>query len=109
MARSGSGFCIASSLLGGLVADDCRSHEFQAPVWHKASLIRYKVWGMTARILVDTARIAYGRDPEFTFVKTIGEEDLIQTLVDMGEMTEGTKSDGSSSGSSITQSTRGNL
>lgn len=26
---------------------------------------RYKVWGMTARILVDAARVAYGEDPEF--------------------------------------------
>lgn len=26
---------------------------------------RYKVWGMTARILVETARIAYGEDPNF--------------------------------------------
>jgi 8-oxo-dGTP pyrophosphatase MutT (NUDIX family) len=26
---------------------------------------RYKVWGMTARILVDAARLAYGEDPTF--------------------------------------------
>jgi coenzyme A diphosphatase NUDT7 len=26
---------------------------------------RYKVWGMTARMLVDTARVAYGENPEF--------------------------------------------
>jgi coenzyme A diphosphatase NUDT7 len=28
-------------------------------------LMRYKVWGMTARMLVDAARIAYGEEPEF--------------------------------------------
>ncbi|KAG9238607.1 NUDIX hydrolase domain-like protein [Amylocarpus encephaloides] len=28
-------------------------------------LERYKVWGMTARMLVDAARVAYGEDPEF--------------------------------------------
>lgn len=28
-------------------------------------LTRYKVWGMTARILVDASRIAYGEEPEF--------------------------------------------
>jgi len=28
-------------------------------------VMRYKVWGMTARMLVDAARIAYGEDPEF--------------------------------------------
>jgi coenzyme A diphosphatase NUDT7 len=26
---------------------------------------RYKVWGMTARMLVDAARVAYGENPEF--------------------------------------------
>lgn len=26
---------------------------------------RYKVWGMTARMLVDAARLAYGEEPEF--------------------------------------------
>jgi len=26
---------------------------------------RYKVWGMTARMLVDAARVSYGEDPEF--------------------------------------------
>lgn len=31
----------------------------------KAEIERYKVWGMTARILVDAARVAYGEDPEF--------------------------------------------
>lgn len=30
-----------------------------------AGMTRYKVWGMTARILVDAARIAYGEDPKF--------------------------------------------
>jgi coenzyme A diphosphatase NUDT7 len=28
-------------------------------------LVRYKVWGMTARILVDAARVAYGEEPSF--------------------------------------------
>lgn len=30
-----------------------------------AGLTRYRVWGMTARILVDAARLAYDEDPEF--------------------------------------------
>lgn len=37
----------------------------------KEELTRYRVWGMTARILVDAARIAYGEDPEFE-VRLIG-------------------------------------
>lgn len=38
----------------------------------EAGMERYKVWGMTARILVDVARVAYGEDPEFEvrFIKT---------------------------------------
>lgn len=28
-------------------------------------MMRYKVWGMTARMLVDAARVAYGEEPEF--------------------------------------------
>lgn len=28
-------------------------------------LTRYRVWGMTARMLVDAARVAYGEDPTF--------------------------------------------
>jgi hypothetical protein len=33
-------------------------------------LERYKVWGMTARMLVDASRIAYGEDPEFEVSRT---------------------------------------
>lgn len=31
----------------------------------EAGMTRYKVWGMTARILVDAARVAYGEEPQF--------------------------------------------
>lgn len=61
-------------------------HEFQAPVWSSSSLTRHRVWGMTARILVDAARIAYGRDPEFSFVERVGDEDMVKNLLDEGEM-----------------------
>jgi coenzyme A diphosphatase NUDT7 len=33
-----------------------------------AGMTRYKVWGMTARILVDAARVAYGEEPEFEVI-----------------------------------------
>jgi hypothetical protein len=33
--------------------------------------------GMTARILVEVARIAYGRDPEFPFDREMGFEEAI--------------------------------
>ncbi|KAI5847143.1 NUDIX hydrolase domain-like protein [Morchella snyderi] len=63
-------------------------HEFQAPVWDAATLTRYRVWGLTARILVDAARIAYGRDPEFSFVQQVGDEDMIRELLEEGELSK---------------------
>lgn len=39
------------------IAEELESQEDES--------MRYKVWGMTARILVDAARVAYGEDPEF--------------------------------------------
>lgn len=49
---------------------------------------RYKVWGMTARMLVDAATIAYGEEPEFEHNKHFGDEKMILTLADMGRLTE---------------------
>ncbi|KAA8896141.1 NUDIX hydrolase domain-like protein [Sphaerosporella brunnea] len=63
-------------------------HEFSAPVWEKGQVRRHRVWGMTARILVDVARVAYGRDPEFAFDKDIGFEDAIWQLKKEGKMEE---------------------
>jgi len=54
-----------------------RMHEFQAPVWEKTTLRKYRIWGMTARIMVDVARIAYGKDPEFDFSQHIGDEEML--------------------------------
>lgn len=49
---------------------------------------RYKVWGMTARILVDAATIAYGEQPEFEHNRHFGDEKLIETLAGIGRMGE---------------------
>ncbi|KAI9778593.1 MAG: hypothetical protein M1839_007986 [Geoglossum umbratile] len=46
----------------------------------------YKVWGMTARILVDAARIAYGEAPAFEHVAGFGDEGLIVRLMGEGEL-----------------------
>ncbi|ESZ90133.1 NUDIX domain-containing protein [Sclerotinia borealis F-4128] len=51
-------------------------------------LTRYKVWGMTARILVDAARIAYGEEPEFEHNAHVGDEDLITKLQSTGHLEE---------------------
>ncbi|KAF4123474.1 NUDIX domain [Geosmithia morbida] len=38
---------------------------------------RFKVWGMTARILVDAARIAYGEEPDMEHNDSFGDADII--------------------------------
>ncbi|KHN96451.1 NUDIX domain-containing protein [Metarhizium album ARSEF 1941] len=38
---------------------------------------RFKVWGMTGRLLVDAARIAYGEEPEMEHNDTHGDYDII--------------------------------
>lgn len=49
---------------------------------------RYKVWGMTARILVDAARVAYGEEPEFEHNAHFGDEGIIAKLEEMGRLGE---------------------
>ncbi|WYZ34697.1 hypothetical protein EsH8_I_000973 [Colletotrichum jinshuiense] len=38
---------------------------------------RFKVWGLTAHMLVDAARIAYGKEPEFECNTHFGDEEII--------------------------------
>ena len=65
-------------------------HQFFVPAERgsrsKAEQKRYRVFGLTARILVDAARVAYGEDPDFTFNQGIGEEDAIATMLQSGRM-----------------------
>lgn len=49
-------------------------------------LTRYRVWGMTARILVDAARLAYDQEPEFEHNSHFGDEDMIANLRKMGRL-----------------------
>lgn len=49
---------------------------------------RYKVWGMTARILVDAATIAYGHPPEFEHNNHFGDEEMIEALAKIGRLGE---------------------
>jgi len=51
-------------------------------------LTRYRVWGMTARIVVDAARLAYGEDPEFEHNAHFGDEKMIENLEKMGRLGE---------------------
>jgi len=47
---------------------------------------RYRVFGMTARILVDCARVAYGEEPEFEHNSHFGDEDMIDRLLKIGRL-----------------------
>lgn len=47
---------------------------------------RFRVFGMTARILVDAARVAYGREPEFEHNSHFGDEDMIAKLMKVGRL-----------------------
>ncbi|KAF2164218.1 hypothetical protein M409DRAFT_25560 [Zasmidium cellare ATCC 36951] len=49
---------------------------------------RYRVFGMTARILVDAATVAYGDEPEFEHNSHFGDEDMIAKLLAIGRLSE---------------------
>lgn len=49
-------------------------------------ITRYRVFGMTARILVDTARLAYDEEPEFEHNSHFGDEDMIAKLRKIGRL-----------------------
>lgn len=47
---------------------------------------RYRVFGMTARILVDCARVAYGEDPNYEHNSHFGDEDMMARLLKIGRL-----------------------
>jgi hypothetical protein len=47
---------------------------------------RFRVYGMTARILVDAARVAYGEEPEFEHNSHFGDEEMIERLIKIGRL-----------------------
>ncbi|KAF2013153.1 NUDIX domain-containing protein [Aaosphaeria arxii CBS 175.79] len=51
-------------------------------------LTTFRVFGMTARILVDAARVAYGEEPEFEHNSHFGDEDMLARLLKMGRLSE---------------------
>ncbi|KAK9370846.1 hypothetical protein V1509DRAFT_614942 [Lipomyces kononenkoae] len=46
----------------------------------------YKVWGLTARMLLDAGRIGYGREPEMAYLPKDGDELLISKLIEIGKL-----------------------
>ncbi|KAF1989733.1 hypothetical protein K402DRAFT_401828 [Aulographum hederae CBS 113979] len=51
-----------------------------------SGLSRFRVFGMTARILVDAARVAYAEEPEFEHNSHFGDEEMIGRLMRMGRL-----------------------
>jgi hypothetical protein len=47
---------------------------------------RYRVFGMTARIIVDAARVAYDQEPEFEHNSHFGDEAMIAKLRRLGRL-----------------------
>ncbi|KAK5107541.1 hypothetical protein LTR62_001029 [Meristemomyces frigidus] len=54
---------------------------------------RYRVFGMTARILVDCARVAYGEEPLFEHNSHFGDEEMIKRLIAIGRLSSEVKRD----------------
>ncbi len=63
-----------------------RDHTLASEEDPLAGKSRLRVFGMTARILVDAARIAYGEEPEFEHNAHFGDEDMIARLLRMGRL-----------------------
>ncbi|KAF2442271.1 hypothetical protein P171DRAFT_523119 [Karstenula rhodostoma CBS 690.94] len=51
-------------------------------------LQNFRVFGMTARILVDAARVAYGQEPEFEHNSHFGDEEMLGRLLKVGRLSE---------------------
>ncbi|KAK0392758.1 hypothetical protein NLU13_2253 [Sarocladium strictum] len=51
-------------------------------------LSRFKVWGMTARVLVDAARIAYDEEPEVEHNSHYGDEEIIALAEEEGSFVD---------------------
>ncbi|KAI0970382.1 NUDIX hydrolase domain-like protein [Xylaria arbuscula] len=60
------------------LGDDIPLDEETNPPTVEPPVDRFLVWGMTGRILVDAARVAYGREPEFEHNDHFGDEELIE-------------------------------
>jgi hypothetical protein len=49
---------------------------------------KFRVFGMTARILVDAARLAFAQEPDFEHNSGFGDEDMIDRLLRIGRLAQ---------------------
>ena len=64
-----------------------RVHQFSVPRGNTsgdATQNIYQVLGMTARMILDTARLAYAEDPSFSYEPQIGDENMLRKLLESG-------------------------
>ncbi|KAI5287158.1 hypothetical protein KEM54_006196 [Ascosphaera aggregata] len=63
-----------------LCTDEKEKEKEKVSLWGESCMgeTRYRVWGLTARLLVDAARIAYDEEPQFDYNKKLGEESVVQ-------------------------------
>ena len=71
-----------------LVSKPKKSESQRMAADHLDTLERYRVFGMTARILVDVARVAYAQEPDFEHNSHFGDEDMIVRLRKLGRLGE---------------------
>ncbi|KIX93566.1 uncharacterized protein Z520_10744 [Fonsecaea multimorphosa CBS 102226] len=64
------------------------SEDQKVAASHLDKYSRYRVFGMTARILVDAARFAYDQEPTFEHNSHFGDEDMIVRLRKLGFLGE---------------------
>lgn len=57
-------------------------------VKHAAEDQVYRIFGMTARIILDAARVAYAQEPEFEHNSHFGDEEMIAKLRRLGRLSE---------------------
>ncbi|KIW91922.1 uncharacterized protein Z519_07892 [Cladophialophora bantiana CBS 173.52] len=69
-----------------IVSKPKRSEGQKAAASHLDKYSRYRVFGMTARILVDAARYAYDQEPTFEHNSHFGDEDMIVRLLKIGRL-----------------------
>ena len=67
-----------------------RMHNFyvrrKSPSQGGDKIQTFRVWGLTARMLLDAARVAYGKDPDFEHNASIGDEDLVRKSFEAGQL-----------------------
>ncbi|KAJ4547064.1 8-oxo-dGTP diphosphatase [Exophiala dermatitidis] len=69
-----------------IVSKPKKNEGQKAVASHLDQFERYRVFGMTARILVDAARYAYDQEPEFEHNSHFGDEDMIVRLRKIGRL-----------------------